>query len=56
MPLVVMCGFPNSGKSVRAVELIKYLSEKHPNTVVKLISEDSLERAKAYKGEDFALD
>ena len=53
MPLVVMCGIANSGKSVRAEEIQRYLQEKHPNLPPPLlISEETLNfiRAVDYKG------
>lgn len=50
MPLISMCGLPNSGKSVRCAEIASYLSKKHPGLEVIIISEDSLhfQRADAY--------
>lgn len=50
MPLISMCGLPNSGKSVRAVEIASYLSKMNPGLEVIIISEDSLhfQRADAY--------
>jgi len=51
MPLVVMCGFPGSGKSTRALELMDYLENKLEKTMpVVLISEDTLliDRNKGY--------
>lgn len=52
MPLIVVCGLPNSGKSVRTKEIVEYLRKKKPDLSVKLISEDTLkfERNAAYKG------
>ena len=52
MPLLVLSGLPNSGKSVRVAEIIRYLQSKHENLTIRVISEDSakLERASSYKG------
>ncbi|ESP00407.1 hypothetical protein LOTGIDRAFT_200870 [Lottia gigantea] len=40
MPLILMCGFPSSGKTKRTQELKQYLSENEPNRVVHLVTED----------------
>lgn len=34
MPLILMCGIPGSGKTTRANEISKYLSEKYKQNVV----------------------
>merc|ERR1712137_171382 len=51
MPLIVLCGLPNSGKTVRALEIVDFLKRKHPHLEVKIISEDTLNlnRAASYQ-------
>ena len=51
MPLVLFCGIPSSGKTRRALELKKYLEDKHKCNVV-LINEENLNlnKREAYKG------
>ena len=51
MPLVVMCGFPCSGKTKRANELKSYLQNSRGRSV-QLSSDESLnfERNTAYAG------
>ena len=44
MPFIIICGFPCSGKSLRATQLKTYLEEK--NSVVHIISEDEFETNK----------
>jgi hypothetical protein len=50
MPLVLMCGFPGSGKSIRALELFEHL--KGLGKEVQIVNEESLNinRAEGYKG------
>jgi tRNA uridine 5-carbamoylmethylation protein Kti12 len=50
MPLVMMCGYPGSGKSTRALELFGYL--KGLGREVVIVSEESLniDRTEGYKG------
>lgn len=42
MPLVVMCGFPASGKSTRSHQLFDYLASNFPSKKVHLISDQHL--------------
>lgn len=42
MPLVILCGFPVSGKTSRAGELQKYLAENFPQQTVHVVSDHSL--------------
>ncbi|BFZ03653.1 hypothetical protein BsWGS_06692 [Bradybaena similaris] len=42
MPLVVMCGFPASGKSTRSQQLQEYLTLNYPSKKVHLISDHPL--------------
>ena len=51
MPLVLICGFPSSGKSKRAAELKEHLEGKC-NKVVKVISDHFLgvNRNNVYEG------
>lgn len=41
MPLILMCGNPGSGKTTRANQIEKYLTEKHKQNVV-VINEEYL--------------
>ena len=51
MPLIIMCGFPCSGKSKRANELKSYF-EKSKGKTVHMSSDDSIsfERNTTYSG------
>ena len=40
MPLVVLCGFPSSGKTRRADQLVEFLGENCPDREVQLIKDD----------------
>lgn len=42
MPLVILCGFPCSGKSSRAQELLKFLNENFTEKFVVLVSDHTL--------------
>lgn len=42
MPLVILCGFPVSGKTTRANELCKYMSNHHAERKIHFISDHSL--------------
>jgi len=52
MPLVVLCGIPQSGKSRRVRDLVEYINANYPETQVEVISFESLaiHRADGYKG------
>ncbi|XP_067653808.1 protein KTI12 homolog [Haliotis asinina] len=39
MPLVVLCGFPSSGKTKRANELKKHIEAKYPNKKIHVVSD-----------------
>lgn len=41
MPLVIMCGYPSSGKTRRVGELIAFLTQHYPERQVSVVSEDS---------------
>lgn len=41
MPLVILCGFPVSGKTSRAGELKKYLADNFPQRAVHVVSDHS---------------
>ncbi|KAL8559145.1 hypothetical protein ACOMHN_046193 [Nucella lapillus] len=43
MPLVIMCGYPASGKTTRTAELQKYLADNHPQRTVHVVSDHSIE-------------
>lgn len=51
MPLIVITGYPLSGKTTRAVELKKYLESEFKSDVV-IINEENLQidKREAYKG------
>lgn len=40
MPLVVMCGYPCSGKTMRRKQLVEYLKENHPDVKVIVVGDD----------------
>ncbi|KAK0043144.1 protein KTI12 [Biomphalaria pfeifferi] len=40
MPLVVMCGFPASGKTTRCREIYDYLSAQYPSKQVHIVSDE----------------
>jgi protein KTI12 len=42
MPLVILCGFPVSGKSFRAGELRKYVEENFPKRTVHVVGDHTL--------------
>lgn len=42
MPLVIMCGYPSSGKTKRCNQLVEYLSENHPTVKVVVVGDDKL--------------
>lgn len=42
MPLVILCGFPASGKTTRSEELQKFLSECYPQKKIHIISDHSI--------------
>ena len=50
MPLVLICGYPGSGKSTRALELFEHL--KSLGKEVQIVNEESLniDRTEGYKG------
>lgn len=50
MPLLIICGFPASGKTFRAQQLIDYLSKNHPEVSVTLINTEkfSIDKNKAH--------
>ncbi len=52
MPLVILSGFPASGKTKRANELMKYLQDNFPNRKVHNISDHTceVERNGVYAG------
>lgn len=54
MPLVIMTGFPCSGKSLRAQQLIDYINANYPDSVdhIHLISDHNqmVDRNKVYEG------
>jgi len=41
MPLVVVCGFPASGKTTRSKQLKEYLSEHYPSKKVHIVNENA---------------
>ena len=45
MPLIIMCGYPASGKTTRCNELKEYFSQKHGKRV-EVINDDTLESNK----------
>ncbi|EAL49935.1 toxin resistance protein, putative [Entamoeba histolytica HM-1:IMSS-B] len=51
MPFVLISGYPCSGKTTFANQLVKYINENYPETPVELINEESLGilRQEAYK-------
>ena len=53
MPLVLICGFPSSGKTTRATELKEHLEDKCKK-VVNIISDHSLgvNRTNVYEGRE----
>lgn len=51
MPLIVICGFPSSGKTYRAVELYYYFKSKSIN--VTLISENSVVKSSNYNKNEY---
>lgn len=58
MPLIIMCGFPSSGKTVRAKKIEKYFSERFASqqktNAVHLINDETLGISKdSYKGNHF---
>jgi tRNA uridine 5-carbamoylmethylation protein Kti12 len=50
MPLILMCGIPGSGKTTRANQIAKYLTEKYKQNVV-IVNEEYL---KVSKDESYA--
>jgi tRNA uridine 5-carbamoylmethylation protein Kti12 len=58
MPLIVMCGFPSSGKTSRSTQIMQYFvdrfnNENKPNSV-HIINDESLGISKdSYKGMSF---
>ena len=51
MPLLVICGKPGSGKTIRANEIVKYYKETHPSIDVVLINAEKfgIDKEKMYK-------
>ena len=51
MPLILICGYPSSGKTTRAHEIKKYIEENHKKEVT-IINEEflKLDKKDAYKG------
>ena len=47
MPLVVMCGFPCSGKTRRCEELVSYLEQHHPDRSVHVVR-DEVDETQSY--------
>ncbi|XP_076459893.1 protein KTI12 homolog [Babylonia areolata] len=43
MPLVIICGYPASGKTTRTSELQKYLADSHPQRNVHVVSDHSID-------------
>jgi protein KTI12 len=41
MSIVIMCGYPSSGKTRRVGELIAFLTQHYPERQVSVVSEDS---------------
>ena len=41
MPLIIMCGYPVSGKTVRTFELKTYFNRKFPGKIVHVVGDDS---------------
>uniref|UniRef100_T1GGT5 Protein KTI12 homolog n=1 Tax=Megaselia scalaris TaxID=36166 RepID=T1GGT5_MEGSC len=52
MPLIVVCGFPSSGKTSRAIELYNYFKDKKSKKVV-LISENHLVQNSHYDKNEY---
>ena len=54
MPLILICGYPYSGKSTRATELKSFFETEFKHDVI-IINEENLEIDKidAYKGDFF---
>ena len=51
MPLILICGFPSSGKTTRAIELKQFLEAKHKCDVIHINEENLfLNKIDAYKG------
>lgn len=55
MPLIVIAGFPSSGKTTRALELKKFFEQEFQSDVV-LINEESfsIDKSEGYKGKIFS--
>lgn len=51
MPLIVICGFPSSGKTYRAAELYNYFKDKSIN--VTLLSENSVVKSSNYDKNEY---
>lgn len=51
MPLIIICGFPSSGKTYRAVELYTYFKAKSIN--VTLFSENSVVKLSNYDKNEY---
>ncbi len=51
MPLILITGYPSSGKTTRALDLKKFFETEYQNEVV-LINEEalSIDKINAYKG------
>lgn len=54
MPLILICGYPSSGKTTRATELKSFLETEFKHDVI-IINEENLEidKMEAYKGDFF---
>ena len=48
MPLIILCGYPSSGKTKRSKELKEVLEKEKPNVEVILIDDGSIDRNKVY--------
>ena len=51
MPLILICGYPSSGKTTRAYQIKKFIEENHKKEVL-IINEEflKLDKKEAYKG------
>lgn len=51
MPLILLCGYPCSGKTSIAEKLVEMIKERKPDCEIEIVSEEAIARAnQAYKG------
>lgn len=53
MPLILLCGYPCSGKTTITEKLVEMLREEKPECDIEIVSEEAIAKAnQAYKGEE----